>query len=232
MSVSGRWRTAVTIAVTTMAFTLGTAVPVFAQKPRKPRRHFDLDLLGTIAIGSSFGSRNADLIAGDGTVLTVTRTGDARVGVGTGVEVVLGFPASRRLTVEASGSWMRASYSIPVTFDLEGASLVTASEPTSRFAGIGSARWSLARRAKTDVFVRGGVGWLTDVAGGVVIGDGVTGQVGGGLIHYWRDRTAARQSRMGWRVDARVEFQQAGLTEAARTLHVSPVVSGGITIGF
>ena len=200
---------------------------------RAPGRQIHLDIGGSLLAPSSFASRNADLLTPDGSTLRVTGTEDNRIGPGFGLEAHLGIPLARSLALEASGTWTRVRSSMRVTFDIEDAPLLTATLNSSQFTGEGALLVTLVRRGRTEVFARGGAGWLTEVAGGVVIGDGLVYNAGGGVRRWWSDPTPGRRSmRFGLRVEGRVIVREAGFAESRRTMRLSPVIAGSLMMGF
>jgi hypothetical protein len=206
------------------------AQTVQATPPRRSSGHFRLDLLGTVAAPVSLGSRSFDLVTAEGGPLTVTRTQDNRIGPGYGAEAAIGFPLGSRVVAEATGSWTRADYSMRVSNDIEDATLLTATAPTSRLTGAGGVRL-IVHPGRTEVFVRGAVGWITEIAEGVLINDGPVVTAGGGAI-WWRGRPGLPGRRIGLRLDGRVDVWESGFTDGARSRHLSPVLAGGLTIGF
>lgn len=200
---------------------------------RAPGGQIQLDVGGTFLAPTSFAARNADLLAPDGSTLRVTGTEDNRIGPGFGLEAHLGIPIAGPLAVEASGTWTRVRSSMRVTFDIEDAPLLTATLTSSQITGEGAVVVTLVRRGRTEVFVRGGAGWLSEVAGGVVIGDGLIYNAGGGVRRWWSDRTPGRRSmRFGLRVEGRVVVREAGFAESTRTTRFSPVIAGSLMMGF
>jgi len=200
---------------------------------RAPGRQMQIDVGGTFLAPTSFAARNAELLAPDGSALRVTGTEDNRIGPGFGLEAHLGIPLAGPLAVEASGSWTRVRSSMRVSFDVEDAPLLTATLTSSQFTGEGALLVTLVRRGRTELFARGGAGWMSEVAGGVVIGDGLIYNAGAGVRRWWNDRTPGRRSmRFGLRVEGRLVVREAGFAESTRTTRFSPVIAGGLMMGF
>ena len=210
-----------------------TAQAQTASPPRASGSRLQLDVGGSFLAPTSFAARNADLLAPDGSPLRVTGTDDNRIGPGYGLEARLGIALARSLAIEASGAWTRVRSSMRVTFDIEDAPLITATLTSSQFSGEGAVVVTLLRRGRTDLFARGGAGWMSEVAGGVVIGDGLVYSAGGGMRRWWSDAAPGRRSmRFGLRVEGRVQVREVGFAESTRTTRFSPVVAGSLMMGF
>jgi hypothetical protein len=144
----------------------------------------------------------------------------------------LGLGLTRRLWADVSGGWTRISLTTDITDDFEGADGVTLSEAGSRFLVGGGIRLLLSDPKKMTWFVRGGVAWLRETAGGnTLTGDGLLTSAGVGVDYVWRDRVAGGIRRMGLRIDGRVNFRSGGLTLGEDKLRVGPAVAALIMMG-
>jgi hypothetical protein len=203
-------------------------------RPAAPKRDRGIELAvdGTWTGSISFGSRDANLQAPDGSSLTLFST-SSRLSAGAGLEAHLSFRITRRLSAEVTGSWTHAELRTDISGDFEGAEPVTATAGTSRFTVEGSALWTVFSRGHADFFVRGGVGWLRDLdENSVLIEDGTIGTIGGGVKYWWRDRPRGAFRKLGLRGEARAAIRSAGISLDGTSTHVSPVLAGGLVIGF
>jgi hypothetical protein len=203
------------------------------QTPRRAPRSIDLAFGGAFGGPTDFGSRSEELLRPDGSTLVLFRT-ENRQAAGPGLEAHLGFGVSPRLWIEASGAWMAGDFESRITDDIEDADDVTVSESVSRFTVEGAVRWQVWSRGRTQLFARGSVGWMRDVAGdSALVGDGTVATAGVSLRHWFRERRAGlRTRRIGWRADGRIQFRDDGLTLGDDTLRFTPMAFGGIVFGF
>ncbi|MFI5177233.1 MAG: hypothetical protein ACHQO8_01630 [Vicinamibacterales bacterium] len=203
-----------------------------AGAPPSGDRGIELTIGGAGIGGTSFGSSDANLQAPDGSVLTLFTT-SSELGAGGGVEAHLGVRLTKKLGVEASGTWSRADLRTSITSDFEGASPVTATNRVSRFTLEGSALWTVLARGRARWFVRGGVGWLRELdETKVLIEDGTIATVGGGVKYWWRQHGRGLLGNMGVRAEARASFRSAGIALDQKQSRVSPVIAGGVIFGF
>jgi opacity protein-like surface antigen len=199
-----------------------------------PARDRGVELtIGAAWTGSiSFGSADANLQAPDGSSLTLFKT-SSELSSGTGFEAHLGFRVTRRLSVEASGTWTKAEVRTNLSADFEGAEPITATVGTSRFTLEGSVLWTVITRGRAQFFARGGAGWQRDLdENSVLIEDGAIVNLGGGMKYWWRDQPHGALHKLGARVEARAAIRTAGISLDQRSTRVAPVVAGGLVIGF
>lgn len=230
---------ATTAAVAVLACTLG-ATPVWAQTTSKPAqttakpaprgpRGYEFTAAGTWVGPTSFGTSSADLITPTGTNLVLFSTkSDLRPGYG--FEMHLGKRITKRFALEGSGTVTRATLRSQISSDFEDAADVELTESLTRFTVTGSALWTLATHGRASYFIRGSAGWLRELVGdGALIEDGIVGDAGAGF-KYMKNGTGRK--RIGFRVEGRLEMRQSGVTLGEDKLRMSPVVSGGLIIGF
>jgi len=232
-------RRAIGIAIATLACTLAVT-PAWAQTTAKPSqttgkpaprgpRGYEFTIAGAWVGPTSFGTTSADLLTPSGGDLVLfSATSDLRPGYG--LELHLGKKVTPRFALEGSGTATRATLRSEISADFEGAPDVELTESLTRFTVTGAALWTFAMRGGTSYFVRGGAGWLRELVGdGALIEDGIVGNAGGG-VKFMKNGTGRR--RIGLRVEGRVEMRQSGITLGEDKLRMSPVLSGGLLIGF
>jgi len=191
-------------------------------RPRTPR--VDIAIQGAWIGPVSFGESSMDLLRPDGSPLTVFRS-ENRLASGLGTEV--------RLTVELSGSWMRADLESRISGDIEDAEDVTVSEALDRVTAEGSLVWTWRTTRRTSWFVRGGAGWMREMAArGLLREDGVIVNAGAGLRYWWRERPGGALRRLGLRFEGRASIRSSGLSLGEQKSRIAPVVSGGLILGF
>jgi hypothetical protein len=177
------------------------------------------------------GATAADLTRPGGGSLPVFRA-ETRAAAGTGVEALVGLRVTEGFAVEVAGSWQRTEFQAEVSGDLEGAAPVVLTGPFTRLAINGSAVWTWRRRSRLPVFLRGGAGWMEELADGATASAiGTLGNVGAGVKYWWND-SPGRRVRVGLRAEARALIRVRGLTFGARTVSLAPAASAGFVIGF
>jgi hypothetical protein len=204
-----------------------------AQAPAaSPERWIDLALGGTFLAPAPAGSSTASLIAPSGSRLTLFDV-ESRYGIGYGADAGLGFRLSPRLWLEARGSWAWTSVRSRISDDVENAPSLTITETIARLAGEGAVLWYFADRGTTSFFLRGGGGWMRELAGGnSLVEDGIIGTAGAGLRHWWRQTGAGAVKRMGLRLEGRVLIRTGGLEFGSADLRITPAASGLLIVGF
>ena len=230
---------AVRIAIAALACAVGVT-PAWAQTTAKPAqttakpaprgpRGYEFTVAGTWVGPTSFGTSSAELLTPAGTNLTLFSTkNDLRPGYG--FEMHLSKRVTPRFALEGSGTITRATLRSQITADFEDAPDVEVTESLNRFTVTGAALWTLATRGRVSYFIRGSAGWLRELVGdGALIEDGIVGDAGGGF-KYMKSGTGRR--RIGFRVEGRLEMRQSGVTLGEDKLRMSPVLSGGLIIGF
>lgn len=199
-----------------------------AQTTAGASRGYELTVAGTWTGPTSFGTSDASLLTpGGGSLTLFSSTNDLRPGYGFELHVTR--PLTTRFAVEGSGTLARATLRSRISSDFEDAPDVELTETLTRFTVEGSARWTLSTRGRISYFLRGGAGWMRELAGdGSLAEDGAVINAGAGFTYWARD--GAR--RLGFRVDGRVQMRRHGITLGADKLRFSPVLSGGLLIGF
>jgi hypothetical protein len=182
------------------------------------------------------GSASADYVAPNGGLLPLFDT-DMSLAPAFGLQTHLGFRLAPRVMAEATGSWIRGNARAEVVDDFEGASGVTLSESMSRFAVEGSIVLAVAERPRSAFFLRGGAGWMQELAQGSTLAErGIIGNVGAGVKYWWRVRPPVgpqgRGHRLGLRLDGHVIVRSKGLPLGPGGLHVAPAVSSELVVGF
>ncbi|MCC7008573.1 MAG: hypothetical protein IT184_07125 [Acidobacteria bacterium] len=178
------------------------------------------------------GTSSADLVRPNGEPLSVFRT-DVRFGLGAGGEAGVAAFLSRRVGVEASGSWLRQQIRTTISDDYEGAAPVTLTQPMYRLAVEGALVVMLAQDPKSGVFLRAGGGWMQEMTDGATLAEtGATAAAGLGMKYWWRDRPVGRGARIGLRVEARLLARTRGLTFGSRTWQFGPTGMAGLVVGF
>jgi hypothetical protein len=200
--------------------------------PSKPSRRVDFSAQVPWIGPASFGQSQEGLLRPDGSTLPVF-TADSSLRSGVGVEVNLDIGLMRRLMAEVTGGWTRSTLASRVTGDAEGADALTVTDTLTRFSLEGAAVWTLRLRGRTTWFLRGGAGWMRELAGSsALVDDGVVGRVGAGVKYWWRDRPRGRLRRVGVRFDGGVQIRSGSITLGDHGLRVAPMVSGGLIFGF
>ena len=221
-------RNAIAALACTLAVTPAWAQTAARQAPRAPRG-YEFTIAGTWVGPSSFGTSSADLLTPSGGDLALFSS-DNSVRPGYGLEVDFGKRVTPRFAVEVSAGVTRATLRSEISVDFEDAADVELTESLTRFTVSGAALWTLATKGQTTYFLRGGAGWLRELVGdGALIEDGIVGTAGGGL-KFMKNGTGRR--RIGLRVEGRVEMRQSGITLGEDKLRFSPVLAGGLIIGF
>jgi hypothetical protein len=208
---------------------LALAVPAEAQS-REPR----LELAVGVVVAGSMSARSSDATFSrpNGGPLVVFAT-DASLGPGLGAEVHVGRPISSRVAVEASGSWTKSSLRAKVASDIDSAADATLSEDLSRFSAEGAVLYRLGGSARTAFFVRGGLGWMRELAGGSAIAEtGTIGNVGAAVKYWWGESSPVQRRRLGLRLDGRAILRSGGVDLGETGIRVAPAASLDLMFGF
>ena len=84
-----------------------------------------------------------------------------------------------------------------------------------------------------QVVVRGGAGWMREMAGwGTYAEDGAIGDLGLGVKYWWHTRARDDTGRLALRVDARLAGRAGGIVIGARTFRVAPLVAAGLDLAW
>ena len=185
-------------------------------------------ILGTMPISSSDATHTRP---GGGRLLIFNS--DVSLGAGPGIEVHFGRPAGSRLAFEATGTWSFTTIRTEVSADIEGAPAATVTEDLGRFSVEGSALWRLAGGAKRALHLRGGAGWMRELAAGATLaGNGVVGNVGATVKYWWGASSSVSRRRLGLRLDGRAVLRSGGVDLGANGVQVAPAASADLMIGF
>ena len=202
------------------------------QAPPSPSRPIELSLGGTFLGPSSAGSATASLITPGGGSLDVFKV-DSTFGIGYGGEVVLGFRIAPRLWIEGAGGFTRTTARSEISDDVENAPSVTLEETMSRVSAEGAVRIDIADRGATVWFVRGGGGWMRELAGGNSLADdGFVFSAGGGVRHWFRENGSGAVKRIGLRLEGRLVMPTRGIEFGSRTVRLTPAGAGAVIFGF
>jgi hypothetical protein len=217
----------------TIALTASAALPPksFAQAGDAQRRR-EL-AVGAVVVGTmSLGASTADLVQSNGGTLTLFRA-ESRLSVRPGAEIHIGAPLTSRWFAEATGTWTHGDVRTHVDSDIEGVAATTITTSLSRFSIEGSALFTLLGDDRRSLFIRGGGGWMRELAGGGTFSeDGVIGNAGAGIKYWTRARSAAGGRRYGLRVDGRVVLRAKQHALGADTLRIAPSASADLMVGF
>jgi len=202
------------------------------QAPRGPRRAIEFTVGGAFQGPVSFGTANADLLRSDGSRLTLFRT-ENRSSLGYGLETSLAFQLRRSVWAEVGGGFTRADLRTRVSGDAESVGADTVTADLVRFSVQGAALWYFRDRGRTAWFVRGGAGWMRELAGdATLVEDGLLGHGGIGLRHWWRDGTRGTVKRIGLRLEFRADLRSPGISLGDGGMRVGPAAAGHLVFGF
>jgi hypothetical protein len=180
----------------------------------------------------SIGSRDASHARPGGGPLLIF-TSDLSLGAGPGIEAHFGRPIGPRLAVEATGAWSFTTIRTKVSGDIEGAPDATVSDDLTRFSIEGSALWRLAGGARRALYLRGGAGWMRELAAGSTLGgNGVIGNVGAAVKYWWGAASSVPRRRLGLRLDGRAVLRSGGVDLGSASVKVAPAASADLMIGF
>ena len=211
---------------------LGTAAPALAQAPpQQPSRQWEFAGGVSWVAPQSLGTTDADLLAPDGSPFPLFRARN-EAGAGLGFEAHLGTSVARRLDVEFSGAWTRFDARSLITDDADDVPEVTLSERLTRFSVEGSVVWRFAERNRVVWFLRGGAGWMREIASDRALSeDGWL--VNGGLgVKYWPGANPAGQGAFGLRGEFRVLTRKDGIAIDDGGFRIWPVVAGSAVVRF
>lgn len=195
-------------------------------------RPIELAVQGSWVGPASFGSANQNYLRPDGSLYPVFQA-ESSLGSGFGVEANIGYPLGARFQAEFTGGWSRSSLRTEITGDVENADDVTLTETLMRFSLEGAGVWTVRTRERSSIFLRGGAGWMRELAGsGALTEDGLVANAGVGMKYWWGTSTPGRQKRIGLRVEGRLSIRSGGITLGERSVRVAPIASGGLIFRF
>lgn len=202
--------------------TLLVAAPAGAQSaPPSTELAVTAGALGAV----SFGSRDAELIRPNGSPLVIFRA-ENRLAPGYALEVHIGGRLTDRLGAEATGGWHKASFETRITDDIEDAEPLTVTQTSNRFTVEGAVLYDMLRRERLSLFLRGGAGWMRELAGeSSLIENGIIANVGVGVKYWWSDR-------VGLRAEGRASARSAGISLGEDKVRIGPVAAAGLIVRF
>lgn len=180
----------------------------------------------------SLGVASADYQTPRGDALPLFHA-DARMAASPGAEGHVTVSIAPTIAIEAAGAWLRPHVVSRIDDDFEGAAAVTTRLPLSRFTAEGAVLVAVARRGRAVWFLRGGAGWMREMAGwGTYAEDGAIGDLGLGVKYWWHTRARDDTGRLALRVDARLAGRAGGIVIGARTFRVAPLVAAGLDLAW
>ena len=208
---------------------LGLAAPAAAQTGL---RGYELSI-GAVAMGAMpFGESDATFSRPNGSPLLVFNS-DISLGLGPGAEVHFGRAVGPRLAFEATGTWTFTTIRAKVSTDVDGAPGATLTENLSRVSVEGSALWRLAGDTRRAFYLRGGVGWMRELAAGATLAEtGVIGNVGAAMKYWWGASSSGQRRRLGLRLDGRAVLRSGGVDLGVSGVRLAPAASADLMIGF
>jgi hypothetical protein len=207
----------------------------FAQAPAQEHGRFEVGV-GPIWLGAaSFEEQAANETTSSGTARALFVT-DTSLNSTTGIELRFGVGLTRRLDVEAVGSYARPRLVTTVRSDLEaGPGPFTASEEMQQFSVGGAVVWRLRplqARPRWIPFVRGGLQYVRQLhEEGTLLDDGEWYEAGGGVKYLIRSREHGAMKSIGIRADVRAIVRTSGLDVDGRA-HVSPALAASLFVRF
>ncbi|MEO7192481.1 MAG: hypothetical protein ABI051_15615 [Vicinamibacterales bacterium] len=191
----------------------------------------ELGVSGVTSGPMSFGNASADLTKADGSPFTLFKTANS-VGPERGVAAHVAVALTRRLSAEVLGGWTRANLRSRISDDFEGAAPLTIVQPLSRISVEAAGLWAFHRRPAGSLFIRGGGGWIRELAGASVLAqNGTVANLGAGVKYWWRHRAGGGLSHIGFRLEGHASMHWKGVSLGSDTVHVAPVISGGLILG-
>jgi len=192
--------------------------------------------IGPLWIGSaSFGSRAANETNASGTAVPLFTTTTA-LDAATGVEVRFGIRLTRRLEVEAAGSYAGPHLVTTVRADSEaGSGPFTSDEWIQQFTAGGAVLWRFAPlRAHPHwvPFAIGGAAYMRQLhEQQTLLVSGRSYEAGAGVKYLLGARAGARLKTVGVRADVRAMVRTAGVNVDGRA-HVSPARGASLFVRF
>jgi len=195
-------------------------------------RDMEITVGGVFLLPTPMGSQDINLIAPDGSPLTIATT-TSKTAASFGAEARFGFRASNRWRFEITGGWSSVQFQTAVSGDAEAES-VTASIGVSRFTAGGAATLRVAQKGKHEFYVLGGGSWmreLSELSAAGVYDDGAIIDGGGGFKMWWRERANGKVKRLGLRLEGRVGVRTGGLSLDDKSAHLVSTIVGSLIIG-
>jgi hypothetical protein len=229
-----RWRGAWRVGLALVAL---AAVPGPAAAQTGTGR-FDVSIGGLWNGGYALDANNAletrNQVGGGDFVLFET---DSEVTGGSGLEARFGVRFGPTFSVEAGGSWTRASMVTRVSGDFEGAPALDVRADFTQYVIDGALVARLERLAmaggRVVPFVEAGAGYLRQLhEGNLMVETGVVYHGGGGVFVWLRSRPSGWFDRLGLRVDARVTSRSGGIDVTDDRRRVFPALAASLAMGF
>lgn len=220
---------------TVLAGMLAAAVPTPAvAQPAPPR--FELSVGGLWNGGYALGAASATETRNQGSGPFVLFDTDSDVVAGGGLEARFGVRLGPVVSVEAGGSWTRASIATRVSGDYEGAPGVEARSDFTQYVVDGAVVVRLTRLTmaggRAVPFLQTGAGYLRQLhEGGVLVETGTVYHGGGGLFLRLRSGSGWLK-QLGARVDARLYARSGGIDFVDDRRRTYAALSAGVTVGF
>jgi len=220
---------------TALVGVLAAAGPAAAgAQPANPR--FELSVGGLWNGGYTLGARSATETRNQGSGPFVLFETDSEVVAGGGFEARLGVRLGGVISVEAGGSWTRASIATRISGDYEGAPGLEARSDFTQYVVDGTVIVRLNRLdmagGRAVPFLEAGAGYLRQLhEGGVLAETGTVYHGGGGLFVRLRSGSGWLK-QLGARVDARICARSGGIDFADDRRRTYAALSAGLTVGF
>ena len=199
---------------------------------------FDVSISGLWNGGYALDARSAtetrNQVGGGDFVLFET---DSEVTGGAGVEARLGVRLGSTFSVEAGGSWTRASMRTRVSGDFESTPALDVRADFTQYVIDGAVVARLERLAmgggRVVPFVEAGAGYLRQLhEGNFMVETGVVVHGGGGVLVWLRSRPGGWFDRIGLRVDARVTSRSGGIDVTDDQRRTFAALAAGLALGF
>ena len=208
---------------------LGCAAPAAAQTGL---RGYEL-AVGVLGIGAMpFGESDGTFSRPSGNPVLVFNS-EISLGPGPGAEVHFGRSVGARLAFEATGTWTFTRIRAAVSTDIDNAPDTTVTEDLNRFSVEGSALWRLSGDQRRGVYLRGGAGWMRELAGGGTLAEtGVIGNLGAAVKYWWGASSPVRRHQLGIRLDGRAVLRSGGVDLGVGGVRLAPAAAADLLIGF
>jgi hypothetical protein len=216
--------------------TLAVAATVAAQAPAPPAGHrLELSGGGGLIGGVGLGSRGANLRGNNVTPQPFPLfTTDSRLSPAALIEARAGIAVTRRFAIEGRFAFSRPELRAAVSHDTEAGSPVTVAERIDQYVIDGSLVMAIDRFHVGGInpFLSVGAGYLRQLhEGQIVIEQGRTYHLGGGVKRWLFARGGHMASAGGIRADASLELLSGGVAFDDR-LRPHAVVSGAFFVTF
>ena len=201
-------------------------------KPPVAKRAKEFAIGGLLAGPTSLGTTTIELIGANGEPSQTLARLDNKTS-GFGLEIDFGTELRRKLWVELSGGWTRATVSSRVRNDFESADSESVSTPMSRFLLEGAIVQYFKEGPRNAWFVRGSAGWMREAAGGATLtGDGIIAGGGLGFRHWWRTTGKGGVKRVGLRLEGRALVRSGGISLGESGVKFGPAGTVHLVFGY